>query len=155
MPLKTVGLLLPTGLVVLIYMLPLVQAIWPGFAAWLNGVGPAGSTPFLILGIALALLGRAIGLGAAWVLHHDDGLHEAAFDLQTRGFFSFTRNPILVGMYVAFIGLWFLYPSWEMGVGFLLFVANMHFRVLLEEDYLRYQFGPEYDTFLAATRRYI
>ena len=153
--LKAIGLLLPTALVVLIYLLPLIEAIWPGLSGYLHRVGPAGTLLFVIPGCLLALAGRAIGLGAAWTLHHDDGLHDATFDLQTRGFFSFTRNPILVGMYVTFTGLWLLYPSWEMGIGFILLVGNMHFRVLLEEDYLRWQFGADYEQFLEATRRYL
>ncbi|MCB8961705.1 MAG: hypothetical protein H6651_15405 [Ardenticatenales bacterium] len=155
MVLKLVGLLLPTAAVVLIYLLPLLQAVWPRLSDGLHGVGPAGSLVLIVPGCLLAALGRFVGLSAAWRLHHDDGLAANQFDLQTRGLFALSRNPILLGMYFTFVGLWLLYPSLEMGLGFLLFLANMHFRVLLEEDFLRWRFGRRYEQFLAATRRYL
>ena len=155
--LKIFLLIIPSGLVVLIYLLPLIQAIWPGFAEYLHFVAPPGIFWMSVVGIMFSLVGRYIGLSAAWMMYHEQAHanDKAQFGLKTRGLFSLTRNPILVGMYVTFIGLWFLYPTWEMGVGFLILVGNMHFRVLLEEEFLSWHFGVPYQEFVAKTRRYL
>ena len=153
--LKILFLALPSTLVVFIYALPLIQAVVPAFARYLHFLEIAGIWWVHFAGFLLALTGRAVGLFAAWVMHYDKPQSAERFSLQTKGLFSFTRNPILFGMYLTFIGLWLLYPSWEMGIGFLLFAGNMHFRVLLEEDYLSWRFGRPYQTYLAKTRRYL
>lgn len=154
LPLKMLLLVFPTGLMVAIYLLPLVQAVWPGATGYLH---PAMMTSWqtAVLGIVLSLLGRGVGLTAAWTMHQQESAVDNHFSLETKGLFSFTRNPILLGMYLTFAGLWLLYPSWEMGVGFVLLVGNMHFRVLLEEAFLQQQFGQPYEAFVARTRRYI
>ena len=151
--LKFLCLALPTSFVVLIYLLPLAQAIWPSLVQFLHFV-PLSADWVLLVGMLLALAGRYVGLTAAWQMHHYQPEPSDDFSLKTSGTFAFTRNPILVGMYLTFVGLWLLYPSWEMGLGFLLFVANMHFRVLLEEDFLAWRFGEPYREFKAKTRRY-
>ena len=155
MPLKFLCLFLPTGLVVLIYLLPLAQAIWPPFQQFLHLIRWSNNIVAVALGTVLALLGRYLGLRAAWSIHQKQQMKETHSDLKTKDVFSFSRNPILLGMYVTFIGLWVLVPSWEMGLGFILFVINMHFRVLLEEEFLSWRFGADYEQFLGATRRYL
>lgn len=154
---KIILLIIPSGLVVIIYLLPLMQAVWPGFADYLHYIAPPGIFWMIVVGVLLALGGRIMGLSAAWMMHHDqgDGVDEELFGLKTKGLFSFTRNPILIGMYLTFIGLWFLYPTWVMGLGFLILVGNMHFRVLLEEEFLSWRFGVPYQQFVAKTRRYL
>ena len=155
--LKILLLIIPSGLVVMIYLLPLVQALWPGLADYLHFVFPPGILWMIIIGVLLSLYGRYMGLSAARMMHHDlkKGEKGEQFELKTKGMFSHTRNPILVGMYITFVGLWFLYPSWEMALGFLVLVGNMHFRVLLEEEFLSWRFGHSYEEFLSETRRYL
>ena len=150
--LKVIFLILPTCIVVIVYMLPLAQAIWPPIKSILYSISLPYPFFFIFLGLVLAVLGRIIGLHAAWHMHfHSDEKRP----LEINGLFSLSRNPILLGMYFTFLGLWFLYPNWVMGIGFLLFIGNMHFRVLLEEDFLNWQYGASYQSFAAKTRRYL
>jgi protein-S-isoprenylcysteine O-methyltransferase Ste14 len=66
-----------------------------------------------------------------------------------------SRNPIALGMILTFLGLFLLAPSFIVFTGFLIFTVNMHFRILLEEDFMRQQFGHEYEEYLRRTRRYL
>ena len=153
---KTIGLMLPTALVVLIYLLPLLQALWPRFSSWLHPIGPAGFHAICTHWHRSGVVGKGLGSGGrldfCTMMMGCTRLRSICRRVDS----SLLRETrFLLGIYVAFAGLWLLYPSWELALGFVLFIANMHFRVLLEEDYLRSQFGLEYETFLAATRRYI
>ncbi|MGB1251846.1 MAG: methyltransferase family protein [Candidatus Promineifilaceae bacterium] len=153
-PLKTVALLLPTALSVIVYLLPLVQALWPVSAEYLHPMWAI--SPFTITsGVILATAGRAISLYSAWRIRQNNRQTDDSFELKTRGLFDHSRNPLQVGMYVCFAGLWLLYPTWEMAIGFLLYVANIHFRILLEEDFLAWKFGQSYLDYKATHRRYV
>ena len=146
---------LPTGLVVVIYLLPLIQAIWSGFSNFLHPVWAGSSTVVIGAGVLIAIFGRIISLYTAWRMRPNNSQKGDNFELKTGGFFDRSRNPNLVGMYTCFIGLWLLYPTWEMAVGFLLFVGNMHFRVLMEEDFLTWKFGRNYTNYKSQKRRYV
>ena len=63
---KTLFLFLPTGLVVLIYLLPLVQALWSGFGEWLHYVWSPRTILQVGLGVMVAIFGRIISLYTAW-----------------------------------------------------------------------------------------
>jgi protein-S-isoprenylcysteine O-methyltransferase Ste14 len=151
--LKILFLMVPTGIGILIYLIPLTLAIWPPFAGFLHFVLSPSPIWLLIAGCGLAVVGRTVGLSAATIMHKQPE-SEPDFSLKTRGVFSFTRNPILIGMHLTFIGLWLLFPSVEMGIGFILFACNMHFRVLLEEDFLLWRYGETFQTFIVNTKRY-
>lgn len=150
---KFLFLLLPTAVGVIIYLLPLIQSIWPPFSQWLHPVFSPDHWLLVLTGSLLAIVGRTIGLSAATIMHKQPET-EPDFSLKTRGPFALTRNPILVGMHLTFVGLWLLFPSWEMGIGFILFAANMHFRVRLEEDFLIDRYGVKFETFIGKTKRY-
>ena len=153
--LKVALLLLPTMIGIIVYLTPLLLAIWPTAALALHFLFDSFSLGWpLAVGLLVALLGRAIGLLAAFRMQ--GGPETAAdFPLRTDGMFARSRNPILLGMIIPFAGLWLIYPTWEMLIGFILFVGNMHFRVLLEEDFLQARYGEPYRTFFAKTQRYL
>ena len=153
-PMKTLMLLLPTVLSVLVYLLPLVQALVPISAEILHLVW-SPSAASITFGILFATLGRAISLYSAWRIRQNNRQEGDSFELKTRGLFDRSRNPLQVGMYVCFAGLWLLYPTWEMAIGFFLYVGNMHFRILLEEDFLAWKFGDAYLAYKATHRRYV
>ena len=150
---KFIFLLLPTAVGVIVYLLPLVQSIWPPFSEWLHFVFLLNHWLIILIGCSFAIIGRAIGLSAATIMHRQPEA-EPDFSLKTQGPFALTRNPILVGMHITFIGLWLLFPSWEMGIGFILFAANMHIRVQLEEDFLIDRYGADFEAFIGKTKRY-
>lgn len=154
-PLKVALLLLPTMLGVCVYLTPLLLAVWPPAGRYFHFLYDSFALGWpLIIGGLVALFGRVIGLKAAQRMQ---GAPETTvdFSLRTDGIFARTRNPILLGMIIPFAGLWLIYPTWEMLIGLLIFVGNMHFRVLLEEDFLLARYGEPYRQFFAKTQRYL
>ena len=152
---KVVALLLPTALSVLIYLLPLMQAFRPNLSTSLYPINALNHPLAIWIGIILAILGRVIGLSSASRIRQNNRQSGDSFELKTEGIFARSRNPVLLGMYVCFLGLLLLYPTWVMAAGFFLYVANMHFRVLLEEDFLTWKFGRNYLAYKANHRRYV
>jgi protein-S-isoprenylcysteine O-methyltransferase Ste14 len=69
--------------------------------------------------------------------------------------FGRSRNPLLLGMYLFYAGMWVLFPTLIFAVGLVVYVLNMHFRVLLEEDFLRHHFGAPFDQYMLKARRYL
>ncbi len=152
---KMLLLLLPTAIGVAVYMLPLAQALLPAISDVLHPMWRTSSTLIVLLGVLLALVGRAVALYSMWRIRQNNRQQEDSFELKTAGTFAFSRNPGLVGMYICFAGLWLLYPTWEMGIGFLFYAGNMHFRILLEEEYLAWKFGDPYLAYKSQLRRYV
>jgi protein-S-isoprenylcysteine O-methyltransferase Ste14 len=58
-------------------------------------------------------------------------------------------------MHMTLLGLFGVFPSVVLLIGFWIFLGNMHFRLLLEEDFLEGKFGDSYREYLRKTRRYI
>lgn len=73
----------------------------------------------------------------------------------TSGPFGWSRNPLYVGLYIAFIGISLLINTlWGVIVLIPLF-ALMHYGVILrEERYLAAKFGTPYADYRARVRRY-
>jgi protein-S-isoprenylcysteine O-methyltransferase Ste14 len=76
--------------------------------------------------------------------------------LVTDGLFRFTRNPMYLGFVAALVGVWALVGSLSPGVVVLAFAGVAH-RVYIpfEERTLRARFGPAYEAYCAATRRWL
>ncbi len=74
--------------------------------------------------------------------------------LITTGIYAVSRNPFYLGLYATFFGMFFLLPSIVYGLGFMFFVVNNHFRILLEEQFLKERFGKEYEEYCRKTGRY-
>ena len=155
LPVKLLLLFLPTAISVVVYMLPLAQAIWPLIGERLHRVQLPLNGAVLAVGTLFCIVGRWAGILAAHRLQETEAPIVGAQALHTSGVFGMTRNPILIGMFMTFFGLWLLFPSWEMAAGFLIFLANMHFRVRLEESFLSEEYGASYEQFLLQTRRYL
>lgn len=110
------------------------------------------------LGVALVILGLATVIwGSATMRRAGTNIppNRPALVMVTRGPFRFSRNPLYLGLHVAFIGLSLIANSvW----GALLFVPLfivMHYGVILrEERYLEAKFGASYEQYRAAARRY-
>lgn len=152
---KLFALFLPTALSVVIYLLPLLQTMWPPLSQWLFPIPTLNNSVVVVAGVLLTILGRIIALYSAWRIRENNRQKADSFDLKTEGLFARSRNPGLVGMYTCFLGLLLLFPTWIMAVGFFLYVGNMHFRVLLEEDFLAWKFGRNYLDYKASHRRYV
>jgi len=79
----------------------------------------------------------------------------ASFHLHTTNKFGVIRNPGLVGLYIFMLGLWLLLPSIYFLVGILIYMAHMHFKVLMEEDFLSNHYGVAYRQYFQKTKRYL
>lgn len=149
---KVACYLLPTAVGVLLFVLPLATLFWEPLVGLLLPL--AETSPAMVsLGLGMILAGRALTSVAVLQLRreHRRGQHE----LQPAGVFRFTRNPILLGMYLFYLGNCVWLPSPVLVTGFFLYAWNMHRRVLMEEDFLSARLGAAYTRYLDAVPRYL
>lgn len=107
----------------------------------------------------VALLLVFVGLGMVFisiaVIRKQNQQSGDSFKLHTSAIFDITRNPGLVGMYLYAFGLWWLMPSMIFLIGLTIYVLYMHFKVLMEEDFLANKFGDDYKQYVRDTARYL
>ncbi len=124
-----------------------------------RGDSPA-SGPLLGIGIALLTLGVAVYVWCVWDFATRGAGTPAPIDapkrLVIRGLYSYSRNPMYVGVLIAILGWTAVFGS----VDLLLYAAAVgtlfHLRVVLyEEPHLRGEFGDEYETYRASTNRWL
>ena len=120
----------------------------PGFASWSSW-----------LGVALFVAGLWVSIsGNREFVHSGTNVnpYRPALKLVTSGPYRFTRNPMYLGMVIAFAGIVLAF-SLEMGIVVLvLFVLVLHYGVVVrEERYLTRKFGTPYEEFLKRTRRWV
>lgn len=149
--LKSLLLFVPTTISVCLYLLPLLFVFYPNSKSWFGVV----DLDYRITGWIIVFFGRFISMLSVIQIRKVNSQTNNEFNLKTRGWFGFTRNPILLGMYITYIGWLILFPNWVMGIGLLVYFLNMHFRVLLEEDFLFQKFGKRFEDYVGNTRRYI
>ena len=119
----------------------------------------------IVIGLALAVVGLALSL---WSIIHmrqvgkgnpfDAFGHEVAprtQHLMTDGPYRFSRNPMLLGIFILLIGVIMILRSWQAVLIFLLFVVIMLRQVASEEKRLAKDFGDEYAEYCKHTRRII
>ena len=152
---KIILLLVPTAVSVLNYCFPLSLYFLPD--TWVQNIIISElQTQFvMIAAILLIVTGRILAIKSVLNIRLQNTQENDDFDLKTNGLFGYSRNPILVGMYLTYGGIFLLVPNWITIVGFLIYAANMHFRILLEEDFLRSLFGAKFSVYLDKTRRYL
>jgi len=145
------------GLVLFVILIPLIM--WK-----LSGEIHLGKAQTLILCI-LALAG--IGL-SIWSITYmrlvgrgnpmDAFNHEVAprtSQLMTRGPYAICRNPMLLGVFVYYIGLLIYLWSWPAVTIFILFVIIMMIQVNREEKRLEQDFGEAYHEYKEKTKKII
>lgn len=112
-----------------------------------------------LLGWLLVISGVALSAsGAATFRRHGTTVipHHAVSRLVTSGPYRLTRNPMYVGLTVAYLGVSLLVGSWWPLVALpVLVVVVDRFVVAREESYLRARFGAEYEGFCRRTRRWL
>ena len=149
------------GLVVFVGLIPWLM--------WLASGRPdiMAATPawLLVIGVVLMVAGLALSI---WSIIHmrrvgkgnpfDAFGHEVAprtQHLMTDGPYRFSRNPMLLGVFVLLIGVVAILHSWQPVLIFVLFVAVMLRQVVSEEKRLAKDFGEEYAEYCKRTRRII
>jgi protein-S-isoprenylcysteine O-methyltransferase Ste14 len=149
---------LPTILIVILFLLPLLLTVrpelhrsllplWQPHPAWLPTVGAL-----------LVVLGRLLTFAATLALRRDrlrplQG--ELDLPLQTGLLFRRSRNPGLLGMYLFFAGLVLFYPNLVLLAGFAGYLVHMHYRILMEESHLVARYGSAYRRYCQETPRYL
>ena len=108
-----------------------------------------------LIGIVLIVAGRVFTVYATLVIRKENIQVKDSFQLKTNTVFGLSRNPLLVGMYVMYMGMFCIFPNVLLAIGLMIYVSNMHFRILLEEDFLYFQFGKPFDAYKIKVRRYL
>lgn len=106
------------------------------------------------LGCLLVIMGRVITFGSVLMIRRQNQQKQDSFRLHTDFLFARSRNPGLLGMYVFVLGIWAVMPSLLLLAGILYYIAYMHVKVLMEEDFLTQKFGEPYLHYKTSTGRY-
>jgi protein-S-isoprenylcysteine O-methyltransferase Ste14 len=111
------------------------------------------------VGLSIALAGqtlRAAVIGLAYIVRGGKNRRIYADTLVTEGFFAHSRNPLYVGNMLVYLGLFIVLNS-TLGyaVGVPLFLFAYWCITLAEEDFLRNQFGHEFDAYCQRVPRYV
>lgn len=112
-------------------------------------------TPIQLIGMGFILSGRAVTLNSVLTIRKDNTQTAEHFKLHTNRLFGRSRNPGLMGMYGFMFGMWLCIPSMWFLAGLLFYIAYMHCKVKMEEDFLSNRFGDQYQTYLNQTGRYL
>ena len=128
-----------------------LEWLLPPRNAWMPLVGTAG--------IALFVIGALIA-GWGWMIFHRKGTTrvpgEASTTLVTNGPYRVTRNPMYVGLTIAYIGEAGIQRQILPLATLVLVLAYVNWVVIpVEEKRLREVFGPAYDAYRAKVRRWL
>ena len=138
----------------------------PALMWWASGQPQMTDFPLwrLIVAAVVAVAGVAVSV---WSIVHmrrvgkgnpfDAVGHEVAprtKHLMTDGPYRFSRNPMLTGTYIYYIGAVLAFFSWQSLAVFAAVVALMTIQVLSEEKRLERDFGDEYLQYKKTTGRF-
>ncbi|WP_044237080.1 methyltransferase family protein [Flexithrix dorotheae] len=143
--LKKTGLVLVFSLNLLFYLAPLGIAVINIFGQDFQSIGMRQVT-----GLIISITGRYISLLGSYSLRKN-----SAESLKTSAIFKFSRNPISLGMHFTILGLVLFFNIWYLWIGFIFYLLNIHFKILIEEKFLAEKFGPDYIKYLNKTPRYL
>lgn len=113
--------------------------------------------PLKILGTVLITIGflvfvlSLVSFGSSWRIGIDK---RNPGKLVTTGIFSITRNPIFIFLDMYFLGTWLIDPTPFFGIVAILTIIGVHWQILQEEEYLKEQYGSEYEDYVRDAGRY-
>lgn len=105
----------------------------------------------LILSLAVVWLAQS-NMKNSWRIGIDE---ENKTELITDGFFSFSRNPIFLGIMIANIGLFLVLPNAFTLLVIALSTISINTQIRLEEEFLKREFGDQYTQYLNKVKRWI
>ncbi len=113
-----------------------------------------------IIGIIIIILGQMVfgipALRQFFKTKNSVVLIKPANSLQTTGIYSYSRNPMYVGLLFTYLGMAFIFGNWWTLILLPLLIALITNRVILpEEKYLTRAFGNEYVDYKIKVRRWI
>lgn len=145
------------GLILFIILIPLIM--WKASGAFSYGViHIIVLVAFSVAGIALSIWSivymKLVGKGNPM----DAFNHEVAprtSVLMTAGPYKICRNPMLLGVFIYYLGLVIFLHSWQAVVIFVLYFAIMMVQVSREEKRLEQDFGEAYREYKRSTKKLI
>lgn len=114
--------------------------------------------PVKIAGLVLVSIGLItfvlafFGFGKSWRIGID---RQRPGTLVTGGIFSITRNPIYLAFDLIFLGMFLINGTWFFMIFALLAAVACHFQILREEEFLRRQYGQDFEKYCQRTARYL
>ena len=109
---------------------------------------------FCSFGVILAIGGRLITFYSMYYIRKNNSQLNVDFTLHDSGPFSRMRNPGMTGMILFFAGLTFIWPTFLMACALIYYFFYNHFRILVEEDFLRVMYKDKYHQYLNKVNRY-
>lgn len=144
---RLVRYFLPTATGVVLFAMPLLAVLWPPLR---SAFFPLTLPAFAAVGMALVIGGRLLTFWS--VLQLRRAKRRASIP---KGFFAYSRNPGLVGMYLFYFGLCLMCGGPWLWLGIPLYLANMHHRVRLEESQLETAHGQVWLDYRQRVPRYL
>jgi len=116
-------------------------------------IGPVRIVGLILAGAGLLTFILAfLSFGNSWRIGID---RKRPGTLVTEGIFRLTRNPIYLAFDLMFIGVFLVNGTWFFMVFGFLAVIACHFQILREEEFLRRQYGDEFEAYRNRTARYL
>jgi protein-S-isoprenylcysteine O-methyltransferase Ste14 len=112
-------------------------------------------TIFSMIGVFCLILGRLITIYSAFTIRKNNSQKNEEFELKTKGIFRKSRNPIVLGLHVGVFGMILIFPSLIFLILTIVYILHIHFKIVLEEDFLRQLFKDNYKTYHSKTKRYL
>ena len=145
------------GLVIFVILIPLImwRLSWPVHT---NAVRVAVFIILAVAGIALSIWSiiymKNVGKGNPMdAFNHEIGTRTV--NLMTEGPYRLCRNPMLLGVFIYYVGLVICLGSWRSFIIFLAFFAAMMAQVHSEEKRLAEDFGEAYLEYKKKTKKLI
>ena len=91
-------------------------------------------------------------MAASWRIGID---YNETTELVSRGLFKVSRNPVFLGVFVSYIGMFLIMPNALSFAIMLLMVVSIQVQVRLEEEYLLAVHGDAYREYKKKVRRWI
>jgi protein-S-isoprenylcysteine O-methyltransferase Ste14 len=154
--LKVVMMITATAITALIFILPLIAALFPMVTDYLLPLSPEPPESFRLAGMLLLIVGNLVSTAAACTLKRNVAFYEfgETKSLFTGGIYRYVRNPISTGLAAVYAGFFFYLPSVVMGLGFCIVMLNCGLRIRMEEIYLERTFGDRYRRYKQITGKY-
>ena len=139
-------------LLALVFILNIIFYLSPLFLAvyhLLKNSTELTSKDQFFIGFTFATIGRLTSLFGSHALRTSKDL------VCEKSIFRFTRNPISLGMHLTVLGMLIIFNFWYLWAGFLLYLINIHYKILIEEKELIEKYGAPYKAYYSLTPRYL
>ncbi len=145
---KSIVFVLPLVFIYILHLYPLYLVYH-----WVINRVAIDNINLIVVGISLVFLGRLI---SHLYLFEINKLKKMAFQgFVNEGIFKWSRNPGLIGLYLSFLGFILIKPSLFIILCYVIYFIHMHFKILMEEDYLRHKHEEVYVEYIKKTKRYL